>query len=241
MFRLQPGALGPVAARYAGEHRHLLRVGPQFGQQLVGQRQQFLEAALDRHIRSLNLIDRGFLKSALQGRAGIVQPKRVSFRMQQFDRRQAVVVHIALKRRRDDLACPVAAQVGRGPAHPVSPRYRHDQRNRRIDHAVAPDGAGQDGPADMTVVLVLRAACYPDAETDFIRLRVACADFRLFLVIRDFGAHPIAAMVCMQLEVDPGFSNGFGSFRHAMDPFWIVSHTARRNSAVLSLWDNHNA
>ena len=77
MFRLQPGALGAVAPRYAGAHRHLLRVGPQFGQQLISQRQQLLEAALDRHVRSLDLIDRGFLKSALQGRAGIVQAKRM--------------------------------------------------------------------------------------------------------------------------------------------------------------------
>ena len=152
----------------------------------------------------------------------------MGFGMHQLDRRQAVVVHIALKRRRDDLARPVAAQVGRRPAQPVATRHRHDQRYRRIDHAVAPEGAEQDGPADMAVILVLGAAGYPDAESDFIRLRVARADFRLFLVIRDFGAHPVAAMISMQLKVDPGFSNGFGSFRHAMDPFWIVNHTARR-------------
>jgi len=61
--------------------------------------------------------------------------------MHQFDWRKAVIVQVALKRCRDDLACPVAAQVGRRPAQPVAARHRHDQRYRGIDHAVAPEGA----------------------------------------------------------------------------------------------------
>src|SRR3954451_7382096 len=92
----------------------------------------------------------------------------------------------------------------------------------------------------MAVILILRAAGHPDTETDFVRLRVACAAFRLFPVLSNPGAQPVAAMVSVQLIINPGFSNGFKSFRHANGPFLDREPNSTGRSATLSLWHNAN-
>ena len=72
---------------------------------------------------------------------------------------------------------------------------------------VPPDRAVDDGPAGVGVILVFRTVCKPNPEADLVRLGMPGRGLRFRTVFRGLRAHPITAVIGVQLVKGAGCSD----------------------------------